>query len=124
MSQKNFYTSNVCAQDRNCFYKDIQNLHEFRVKRKNITIKINIWIIFRIKKIIIHFKRIILHRFEVCFRSHLSFFTDLIFEKSCKITQNYALSLCDHYFVQYQLMSALFNTSLCLFRSAFLGFLL
>ena len=96
----------------------------FCVKRKNITIKINIWIIFRIKKIIIHFKRIILHRFEVCFRSHLSFFTDLIFEKSCKITQNYALSLCDHYFVQYQLMSALFNTSLCLFRSAFLGFLL
>ena len=52
MSQNFYlYSKYLYARQKNHFYKDIQNLHEFR-----FTIKINTWIAFRIKEIIIHCK--------------------------------------------------------------------
>ena len=57
------YTPNICVQDRETVftktfktYANFVWIEVFDVKRKNITIKINIWIAFKIKKIIIHLK--------------------------------------------------------------------
>ena len=68
-------------------FKTFRNLvwiEIFCIKRKNITIKIDFWMAFRIKKIIIYFKRITWNCFKVYVRSYLSFFRELVFKEGTK----------------------------------------
>ena len=73
------YTPNIYVQDREIVFtntfKNFINLFRLQYlpsRRETSSLKFNIWIAFRTKKIIVHCKRIIWNRFESCVRRYLS----------------------------------------------------
>ena len=74
------YTPNIFVQDWEIVFtktfktfRSFISIDVFCVKRRIVTIKINIWIAFRIDKINIQCKRIVWNGLDVCARSHLDF---------------------------------------------------